>query len=215
MAGLILGSLATPLLVKRAPTPLVMSGGFLVSAIGFLLLARAGTHGGFALAVAGAAVFCIGLAPVTTLVVNVVLATAPPERAGAASGLSESTTELGGALGIAVLGTIASAVYQGHLSAHAVGALPAAARQTARGSLGGAVSAAHQLGVHEAHQLVTDAQQAFASGVRIAAVASTVIVVALSVLTFLSLRRVRDVVDSEDVATSPSLTAVSPSEASL
>ena len=215
MAGLILGSLATPALVKRAPTPVVMSGGFLVSAIGFVLLGRASVHSGFALAVAGAAVFCIGLAPVTTLVVNVVLATAPPERAGAASGLSESTTELGGALGIAVLGTIASAVYQRDLSVHAADALPAAARQTARGSLGGAVSAARQLGVHEAHQLVTDAQQAFASGVRIAAVVSTVIVVALSVLTFLSLRRVPDIVDSEDVATSPCLTAVSPSEASL
>jgi MFS transporter, DHA2 family, multidrug resistance protein len=215
MAGLILGSLATPVLVKRAPTPLVMSGGFLVSAIGFLLLAQAGTRDGFALAVAGAAVFCLGLAPVTTLVVNVVLATAPPERAGSASGLSESTTELGGALGIAVLGTIASAVYQAHLSARAVGVLPVAARQTTRGSLGGAVSAAQQLGVHEAHRLVTDAQKAFASGVRTAAVVSMVIVVVLSALTFLSLRRVSDVVDSENVDTAPSLTAVSAAEASL
>jgi DHA2 family multidrug resistance protein-like MFS transporter len=201
MAGLILGSLATPLLVKRVQQPLVMSGGFLVSAIGFVLMGRASAHGGFGLAVAGAAVFCFGLAPVTTLVVNVVLATAPPERAGAASGLSESTTELGGALGIAVLGTVASAVYQRNLSVHAVGGLPAAARETARGTLGGAVSSAHQLGVRAASQLVMDAQEAFASGVRVAAAVSTVIVIVLSALTFLSLRHVRHVGDSDDVAT--------------
>jgi DHA2 family multidrug resistance protein-like MFS transporter len=212
MFGLIVGSLATPVLGKRAPTPLVMSGGFLLSAVGFILLARAGTSGGFALAVAGAAVFCLGLAPVTTLVVNVVLATAPPERAGAASGLSESTTELGGALGIAVLGTIAAAVYQGHLSAHAVDALPAASRPTARGSLGGAVSAAHKLGVREARQLITDAQHAFATGLHAAAIVSTVIVIVLSALTFVCLRRIRDALDSENDVTSPSLAAVVPSE---
>jgi DHA2 family multidrug resistance protein-like MFS transporter len=203
MAGLILGSLATPLLVKRAQQQLVMSGGFLVSAIGFVLLSRTSVHGGFALAVAGAAVFCLGLAPVTTLVVNVVLATAPPERSGAASGLSESTTELGGALGIAVLGTIATAVYQRNLSVRAVGALPTAARETARGSLGGAVSAAHQLGVRAAGKLVGGAQGAFASGVRVAAVVSAVIVLVLSALTFLNLRRVRHVGDADDVAMGP------------
>lgn len=214
MAGLILGSLATPLLVKRAQQPLVMSGGFLVAAIGFVLVGRASVHGGFALAVAGAAIFCLGLAPVTTLVVNVVLATAPPERAGAASGLSESTTELGGALGIAVLGTIASAVYQRNLSVHDVGVLPPATRGTARGSLGGAVSAAHQLGVRAANQLVRDAQGAFASGVRVAAVVSTVIVITLSAVTFMSLRRIHDVGDPDDAATG-SLAAALPSEVQL
>jgi DHA2 family multidrug resistance protein-like MFS transporter len=213
MTCLILGSLATPLLVKRTQPPLIMSMGFLVSAIGFVLLAQASVHGGFALAVAGAAVFCLGLAPVTTLVVNVVLAIAPPERAGAASGLSESTTELGGALGIAVLGTIAAAVYQGHLSGHEVAALPTAARGTARGSLGGAFSAAHELGTRAGHQLVVAAQGAFGAGIRVAAIVSTVIVVVLSALTFLSLRRANDVADSEAVGDLRTLAAVAPSEA--
>jgi DHA2 family multidrug resistance protein-like MFS transporter len=213
MACLILGSLATPLLVKRAQPPLVMSIGFLVAAIGFVLLAQAGVHGGFALAVAGAAVFCLGLAPVTTLVVNIVLATAPPERTGAASGLSESTTELGGALGIAVLGTIAAAVYQSHLSGQAVAALPAAARGTARGSLGGAFSAAHNLRTGTAHQLVFAARDAFGAGLRVAAIVSTVIVVVLSAFTFLSLRRSGDVVVSEDVGDLRSLAAVAASGA--
>jgi DHA2 family multidrug resistance protein-like MFS transporter len=213
MACLILGSLVTPVLVKRTQPPLVMSIGFLVSAIGFLLLAQAGVHDGFALAVAGAAVFCLGLAPVTTLVINVVLATAPPERAGAASGLSESTTELGGALGIAVLGTIAAGAYQGRVSDHAVAALPAAARGSARGSLGGAFSDAHDLGSRAAHQLVTAAQEAFGAGLRVAAIVSTVIVVGLSALTFLSLRRASDVVVSDDVDDRRSLAVVAPSEA--
>jgi DHA2 family multidrug resistance protein-like MFS transporter len=212
MAGLILGSLATPLLVERAPPPLVMSAGFLVAALGFFLIGRASAHSGFALAIVGAALFCLGLAPVTTLVVNVVLATAPPERSGAASGLSESTTELGGALGIAVLGTIAAAVYRFRLSDRALRTLPAAARRTARGSLGGAMSAAQHVGWRTGHQLIVQAQGAFAAGVRAAAVVSTAIVLVLAVVCSVSLRRVREPAESGAHAAMP-LTSVGASEA--
>jgi hypothetical protein len=53
-----------------------------------------------------------------------------------------------------------------------------------------------------------DAQEAFASGVRVAAVVSTVIVIVLAALTFLSLRRVRQVGDSDDVVAGPLAAAV-------
>jgi MFS transporter, DHA2 family, multidrug resistance protein len=62
----------------------------------------------------------IGLAPVFTLTNDLIMATAPPERAGAASGISETASELGGALGIALLGSLATAVYGAALSRETV-----------------------------------------------------------------------------------------------
>jgi DHA2 family multidrug resistance protein-like MFS transporter len=91
-AGFIVGSLLTPLLVRRARPAYVMAAGMAVAAVGF-----------------GSVVFSLGSAPMTTLATDLMVGTAPPERSGAASGISETSSELGGALGIAVLGSIAVA----------------------------------------------------------------------------------------------------------
>jgi DHA2 family multidrug resistance protein-like MFS transporter len=61
--------------------------------------------------VAGMVVQSIGLAPVFTLTNDLIMSAAPPERAGAASGISETASELGGALGIALFGALATAIY--------------------------------------------------------------------------------------------------------
>ena len=53
----------------------------------------------------------LGLAPVFTLTTDLIIGAAPPERAGAASAISETSSEFGGALGIALLGALATAVY--------------------------------------------------------------------------------------------------------
>ena len=53
----------------------------------------------------------LGLAPVLTLTTDLIVGSAPPERAGAASGISETAVELGGALGISILGSIGIAIY--------------------------------------------------------------------------------------------------------
>ena len=58
----------------------------------------------------------LGLAPVFTLATDLIVGAAPPERAGAASAISETGAELGGALGIAILGSIGTAVYRGAMA---------------------------------------------------------------------------------------------------
>jgi DHA2 family multidrug resistance protein-like MFS transporter len=191
MGGLIVGSLLTPQLVKRARPAAVMAGGLVVAAAGFALLSRVGTGSDLALAVIASAIFCVGLAPVTTLVVNLVLAAAPHERAGAAAGLSETTTELGGALGIAVLGTIAAAVYRTRLTNHVPQGLSGAARHAARDTLGGAVDAARHLPVETGRVLVSEAQHGFGAGLRVAAVTSAAIVLVVAAVTLALFRKVR------------------------
>src|SRR5258708_30980704 len=97
MAGLIGGSLVTPLFARRLHTAFAMAAGLGLSAAGFGLLTQTSSLG-LAVVVIGSAVFGLGLAPVTNLVVGMVLGSAPPESAGAASGLSESSTGVRGAL---------------------------------------------------------------------------------------------------------------------
>jgi DHA2 family multidrug resistance protein-like MFS transporter len=62
----------------------------------------------------------LGMAPLFTLTNDLILRAAPPERAGAAAGISETASELGGALGIALFGSLVTAVYGAALAPHTV-----------------------------------------------------------------------------------------------
>ena len=117
MGGLIGGSLVTPLSTRRLHPAFAMAAGLAVAATGFGLLTQTSALG-LAAVVTGSAVFGLGLAPVTNLVVGLVLGSAPPQLAGAASGLSETSTEFGGALGIAILGSVGTAVYHYRVVGH-------------------------------------------------------------------------------------------------
>jgi len=109
--ALIAGSLVTPALARRVCPALVIAGGLVVAAAGFALLGRLGPGSSLTLFVAGEVVDSLGLAAVFTLAADRIIGSAPPERAGAAAALSETGSELGGALGIAVLGSIFAVVY--------------------------------------------------------------------------------------------------------
>jgi DHA2 family multidrug resistance protein-like MFS transporter len=102
----IAGALVTARLSVKPATAMV--GGLLVAVAGFAAVALAGGLYGV---VAGSFVFSLGLAPLFTLAADLMSSSAPPERAGAASALNETSSELGGALGIALLGSLAAAIF--------------------------------------------------------------------------------------------------------
>jgi DHA2 family multidrug resistance protein-like MFS transporter len=104
----IVGALLTSPLVRAVKPAAAMIGGLALAAAGFVAVAASnGLYG----AVAGSFVFSLGLAPVFTLAADLMSSSAPPERAGAASALNETSSELGGALGIALLGSLAAAIF--------------------------------------------------------------------------------------------------------
>src|SRR6266496_3668680 len=109
--GFILGSLVTPLLVRRVRPAVVMAAGMALAAVGLGLLTRLDSTAGLTLLVTGSVVFSLALAPVDTVATDLAVGAAPPERAGAASALSETSAEFGGALGIAILGVIGTSIY--------------------------------------------------------------------------------------------------------
>src|SRR5262249_56184607 len=112
----------------------------------------------------GWGVFGLGLARVTKRGVGMVLGSAPPQRAGAASGLSETSTEFGGALGIAILGSIGTAVYRYRVTDHIPPGIPGAAARAISGTLGGATTAAGHLPRQAAALILGSARAAFTSG---------------------------------------------------
>jgi DHA2 family multidrug resistance protein-like MFS transporter len=118
--GFVFGSMLAPRLVRSLRPADVMAAGLAIAALGYILLTQVSHTAGPGLLVTGMVLQSIGMAPVFTLTNDLIMATAPPERAGAASGISETASELGGALGIALLGSLATAVYGAALSRETV-----------------------------------------------------------------------------------------------
>jgi MFS transporter, DHA2 family, multidrug resistance protein len=140
--------------------------------------------------VTGSAVFGLGIAPVTNLVTGMMLGSAPPQWAGTASGLSETSTELGGALGIAILGSIGTAVYHYRVTGDIPRGLPGHAARAIGTTLGDATTTAGQLHGQAAADVLQAARTAFTSGVDVVAGVSAVIVAVLALVALARLRRV-------------------------
>ena len=76
------------------------------AALGLAVLTQVGGSADIAVLVTASVVISLGLAPVLTLTTDLIVGSAPPERAGAASGISETGADLGGALGLSVLASV-------------------------------------------------------------------------------------------------------------
>jgi DHA2 family multidrug resistance protein-like MFS transporter len=159
----------------------VVAGGLAVSAAGLLLLATVQVAGGLTAVVLASVVVSLGMGPVFGLTTEMVVGAAPPERAGAASGVSETAAELGGALGLAVLGSVGAAIYRAGIDASFPGA-PEAARDT----LGGAVAVAGR--VPGGAELLTVAQQSFVAGLQLTSLVAAVIAAVIAVVAGVALR---------------------------
>ena len=132
----------------------------------------------------------LGFGITFTLTVDMVVSAAPPERAGAASALAETGAELGGALGIAVLGSLATAVYRSQVTANLPPNISAEIAHAVRETLGGAVAAAGQLPDAVGLPLLDAAYNAFVSGLQVISLIGAVVMIGLALLTVTILRRV-------------------------
>jgi DHA2 family multidrug resistance protein-like MFS transporter len=201
--GFVVGSLLAPVLLRFVRAGLVVSGGLMLTAVGLALLTQIDGDSGLPLIVAGSVVVALGVAPVVTLGTDLIVGTAPPERAGAASGISETGAEFGGALGIAVLGSIGVAVYRHQVADAVPAAVPAGETEAARDTLGGALEVADRLPDALGAALVESAREAFVQGLQIAAVAGAVVAVAAAIVAAVFLRGARGGTDREDGEVSP------------
>lgn len=185
----------TPKLGQMWRPAYVMAGGLLVTAVGCVVLSQVPSGGGLAMIVTALVLINIGLAPLVVLGYNMVLGSVPPERTGSASALSEANGHFGLAVGIAVLGSIATAVYQNRLTLPAN--LPADAAAAARENIATAAEAAGNLGGSLADDLLTSAREAFTAGLNVVGLLGAVLFTAITVLTLVWLRHVPPIQDTE------------------
>ena len=187
--GFIVGSQLAPRIVQRVRPAFVIGGGFALSAAGLLALTQVAAAGGLAPLVAGSVLISLGLAPVFGLTTELIVGSAPPERAGAASGISETGAELGGALGIAFLGSIGVAIYRSALADRLPADVPAAAAAVARDTLGGAVAVARELPDRLGATVLEAAREAFVQGMHLTSAIAALVAVALAILAVVVLRQ--------------------------
>jgi MFS transporter, DHA2 family, multidrug resistance protein len=190
--GFIVGSNLAPRILRVVRPAYVVGAGLAMAAIGLGVLTQVGGSPNADLAIlAGASlVISLGLAPVFTATTDLIVGSAPPERAGAASGISETGAELGGALGIALLGSIGVAIYRGRLADALPAAVPAEAAAAARETLGAAVRVASQLPAETGGALLAAARDAFTFGLQLTAGLSAVVAAAMAVAATVLLRTV-------------------------
>lgn len=183
VAGLVIVPVA-----RRAHPRVVVPAALVLSVLGYGTVAVAG---GAVTAVGIAVAFVLlgaGIGAAETVSNELILASAPAEKAGAASAVSETAYELGAVLGTATLGTILTASYRAAVVLPE-GLSPAQAA-AAHETLGGAVSVAQGLAAGPAAELLASARHAFDSGVGIAAWIGVALIVAAAVTAIVTLRRV-------------------------
>jgi DHA2 family multidrug resistance protein-like MFS transporter len=178
------------LLAKSIRPAYVIAGGLVIGAAGLLVLTRVGAHSGIPILLVGAGVMASGVVGAMTLTADMIMAASPPERAGAASALSETANELGGALGIAILGSIGAAVYRRQVTGALSASLPPDAREAAHSTLGGAVAVAGQLPGQAGAALLDAARVAFSHGLNLVAGIGAATMILGAVLAALLLRDV-------------------------
>jgi DHA2 family multidrug resistance protein-like MFS transporter len=173
MIGSVIGNLAAPLLARTFRPAYVIGGGLVVSVIGLLTLTQAGAHGGAPHVMLGFAMTNLGAGPLVALATDLVVGSAPEQKAGSAASISEVSGEFGYALGVALLGSVGALVYRSEM--------PGGASDAARESLAGA----RESGTH-----LDAAMAAFTSGMHVTAVVSAVLLAAVAAVVARLLRGV-------------------------
>jgi DHA2 family multidrug resistance protein-like MFS transporter len=189
--GFIVGSMLAPVLVRWARPAFVMASGLVLAAVGLILLTQADGRFGLVALVTGSIVLALGIAPVVTLSTDLIIGTAQPERAGAAAALSETSAELGGALGIAILGSIGTAIYRGQVAGAVPAGISPEAADAAQQTLGGAMAVAGQFPGPLGAALIEVARRAFTESLEATAIIGAAIAMMTAILAGVVLRRVQ------------------------
>jgi DHA2 family multidrug resistance protein-like MFS transporter len=189
--GLIVGSQLTPVLARRIRPAFVIAGGTLITLAGFWMTAAApADDSGVVPSAMGLTVIMFGVAPISVLGTSLAVGAAPPEKAGAAAGAGQTAYDLGLALGIAITGSVAVAVYRGEVADTLPAGVPTEAAEAARDSVGGAAGAAEDLPGALGDQVLTAAREAFTTGLHSTALVSAAFALLTTVIVLTLLRHI-------------------------
>lgn len=189
--GFVAGSLLTSKLLGLMRAAYVLALGLSVAAAGYFLLTQIGGPPGFALLIVGFTLLSLGMAPCAAVAADLVMSAAPPERAGSASGLNETSSEFGGALGIALLGSLVTALYRDGLDRDLLTDLSPEIWATALRGIGPATTAADAMPGAAGAALMEAARQAFTNAMQVTASVSGVAVLLAAITAIVVFRKLK------------------------
>ncbi|MFI9205446.1 MFS transporter [Streptomyces sp. NPDC053048] len=185
---------------QKADKARVIACGFLVAAAGYGVLTLSGT-GSLVTVLAGSALIACGIVSVMAPASDMALATAPPEKAGSAASLLETGQEFGGAMGMAVFGSIGTAVYRRDVEESMPAGLPGDVVAAVRETLGGAAGAATRLPDATGGSVLAAAREAFTHGMTVAAVGGAALLILGAALSLAAGRGMRNHSTTEEPTT--------------
>ncbi|MFC8069572.1 MFS transporter [Streptomyces sp. NPDC057293] len=182
---------AATALSQRLDNAHVVAVGFLVAAAGLGTMSLVEPDSGVWLVLTAAGITSVGLIIVMATITDLLMASAPQEKAGAASALLETGQQFGGALGIAIMGSVGTAVYSGGMTDNPPPELTPAQVDEAAQALGNATAVAARLPEAAGEALLHTARAAFVDGLHSAVLTAAALLLAAAGASALLLRGVR------------------------
>jgi EmrB/QacA subfamily drug resistance transporter len=184
-------AVTAPPVVKRVGTKVVVAAGLTLMAAGFAVASTTDAASGYGIIVAAMLLMGAGLGVALTPATESILGALPRDQAGVGSAVNDTTREVGGTLGVAVLGSIMATLYGGKVADSLRGSgLPAALQRTAGDSLAAALQIASRVGGTAGAGIARSAQDAFVHGFQVGSIVtgSVALVGAVIALVFLPAR---------------------------
>ncbi len=181
-------SLLVPRMARHIKPSQLVSGGLLLAVLGFVCMMLVNDIGTVWWLVLGTIVMGVGIMPMMILGTDLVISSAPAEKAGAASAASETAAELGMAMGIAVIGSIGTAVYRRQMTDNVPASVPLEQAEIAMDTIGGALGVIAGLPAAPAADLLLAVQEAFSVALHVNAVIGALIMLLTALLTARFLR---------------------------
>jgi len=198
-AVLAVAALSSTHLDRWLGTKAVVAAGLLVVAVGFWQLTTTTTAQGFGHALLGMVLLGLGAGLIMAPSTASVMGSLPRDRAGVGSAMNGTALQVGGAVGVAVIGSVLAARYQGMMTHTLAGHdIPAVARHAILGSVGGALAVARIAGGSLGTGLTTAARHAFVDGMDLALLVGVVVVSSSAALVAIGLPSHRRTMDEED-----------------
>ncbi|HTF28045.1 MAG TPA: MFS transporter [Flavitalea sp.] len=184
----IIGSMLAPVIVRKFHPIKVIGTGLLLASMGFGVLTQVTIDSGIILLVTGSIIYSLGISLVFTLTTDIIVGAAPPEKAGAASAISETGSEFGGALGIAILGTVGTAIYRSNLIDNLPAGISPKVADSAKQTLAEAVAQSHLISEDLRNSFLNEANQAFINGMQVVSLICGVVTLCLGIVSLTKLR---------------------------
>jgi DHA2 family multidrug resistance protein-like MFS transporter len=189
MAASIVSFQFTPLLARRIQPAYVIGGGLFLTVVGLLILTQVDATTGIVPLVLCFALTSFGSGPLVVLGTDLVMGSVSTEKAGSAAAVSETSNEFGFALGVALLGSLGTAIYRSQIGDHLPANLPSVVADASRDTLAGATVAAKGLPEQLASTVLTSAQDAFTTGLQVVSFTSAVLLTVVAVCAVMFLRK--------------------------